>query len=121
MTTEELQAIRSIMKETLDPFNQRLDRIEDEISNIKYGIADVKVDISNVQCDIAGMKNDISGIHVVLDAEIKRDVKLIAEGHEILLECIPDASQAEDFSDKLDVLDAVVKEHSRFILKLKHA
>lgn len=42
LTKEDLQMLRAIIKEELEPVNERLDRIENDITTMKEDIAEIK-------------------------------------------------------------------------------
>ena len=67
------------------------------------------------------IKSDISGIKVILDTKIQRDINLLSEGHDAILERFPDPENIEALEARVTAVEAVVKLHSKDIQKLKKA
>lgn len=99
-------------KELLDAIRQL---IHEETTKI------VSEQLMPVRTDINTMKSDISGIKVVMDTEMSRDIKLLAEGHEEILERLPDPENFDALEARVSAVEAVIKLHSKDIQKLKKA
>lgn len=85
--------ILDAMRQMLEPINTRLERLE----------------------------NETQGIKVLLDTEIRRDIKTIAEGHQVILDRLPEAAELETIETRLSAVEVVVKKHSKDIQDLKKA
>lgn len=85
--------ILDAMRQMLEPINTRLERLE----------------------------NETQGIKVLLDTEIRRDIKTIAEGHQVILDRLPEAAKLETIETRLSAVEVVVKKHSKDIQDLKRA
>ena len=49
LTTEDLQAIKAIIKEETDPINQRLDKMDNRLDKIENDITEMKADIEEIK------------------------------------------------------------------------
>lgn len=67
------------------------------------------------------MENSVSGVKVLLDTEIRRNIKTIAEGHQIILDRLPDTDEMEAMEARLSAVEVVVRKHSKDIQILKKA
>lgn len=85
--------------------------------------------LTQMQADISGMKNDMTGIKTRLDYDVDVRLKALAEGQGIIEKRL-DAVEgrlaevkalAESTADKVDVIHAVVTQHSTSIAELKAA
>lgn len=85
--------ILEAMRQMLEPINTKLERLE----------------------------NETQGIKVLLDTEIRRDIKTIAEGHQVILDRLPEAAKLETIETRLSAVEVVVKKHSKDIQDLKRA
>lgn len=81
------------MRQMLEPINSRLERLE----------------------------NETRGIKVLLDTEIHRDINLLAEGHQVILDRLPDADEVEAIEARLSAVEVVIRKHSKDIQNLKKA
>lgn len=85
--------ILEAMRQMLEPINTKLERLE----------------------------NETQGIKLLLDTEIRRDIKTIAEGHQVILDRLPEAAKLETIETRLSAVEVVVKKHSKDIQDLKRA
>ena len=67
------------------------------------------------------IKEELNEIRVIVDVDLRRDVRLLSEGHEAILNQLPVSSKAEDLEDRLSAVEVAVKTHSRDIRELKRA
>lgn len=88
---------------------------------IREETAPIKEDVSGIKSDLAAVKDDVNGIKVILEVDIRRDINLLAEGHEMILERLPDPMEVEALDARLFAVETVVKKHSRDIQDLKKA
>ncbi|MCQ4862740.1 hypothetical protein [Pseudoflavonifractor phocaeensis] len=70
---------------------------------------------------LAPLKEDINGIKVMLDIDVRRDINLLSEGQEQILERLPDPADLEAVEARLSAVEAVVRVHSKKIQELKKA
>lgn len=63
----------------------------------------------------------VSGVKVLLDAEIRQDIKTIAEGHQVILDRLPDTDEVEAIEARLSAVEVVIRKHSKDIQTLKKA
>lgn len=88
---------------------------------IREETAPIKEDISGIKSKLVSVRDDVSGIKVILDVDIRRDINLLAEGHEMILNRLPDPMEVETLDARLSAVETVVKKHSRDIQDLKKA
>ena len=61
------------------------------------------------------IRSDINGIKVILDTKIQRDINLLSEGHDAILERLPDPENIDALEARVTAAEAVVKLHSKDI------
>lgn len=85
------------MKLLLAPINARLDSLEQRLDD------------------------GINGVKIILDEQISREIKLLAEGHQTILDKLPDTEELETMEARLSAVEMVVRKHSKDIQNLKKA
>lgn len=88
-----LEAMRAMMKEELEPINDRLDTIDQRANRLE----------------------------VLLEHDIPHDIKLLAEGHEGILNRLPEAEEVDTLRARIRVLEKVVTDHTKAINELRQA
>ncbi len=94
---KDLQAIAQLIKAQVDPINDRLDTLERTMAT----------------------KEDLADTKVLMAAYFDLKFGLLADQLKLIQEKQIPAEALDDAEDRLDVLEAVVKRHSREIEKLK--
>ena len=94
---KDLQAIAQLIKAQVDPINDRLDTLERTMAT----------------------KEDLADTKVLMAAYFDPKFGLLADQLKMIQEKQIPAEALDDAEDRLDVLEAVVKRHSREIEKLK--
>lgn len=61
----------------------------------------------------------VSGVKVLLETDIHRDINLLSEGHQTILERLPDTDEIEALEARLSAVEVVIKKHSKDIQNLK--
>jgi len=121
----------------LEKHGEMLAQMQGDIAGMKGDIAGLKTTQAKMQDDIAGMKDDIAGLkttqakmqddltHVKarLDYDVDERLKAINEGIDAMREKQDTMDKvkelAEETRDKVDVIHAVVSQHSAAITELK--
>ena len=88
-----LEAMRAMMKEELEPINDRLDTIDQRTNRLE----------------------------VPLEHDIPHDIRLLAEGHEGILDRLPEAEEVDTLRARIRVLEKVVTDHTKAINELRQA
>ena len=127
---ELLLALSDMMDKKL---SAQLEPMKKDITGVKNDIAGVKKDIAGVKNDIAGMKNDISGmknditdlknevqnINVILENEIRQDIKLLAENYlPAALRYEKSNNEHDAMKSDIELIKKVVTEHSEKLQKI---
>ena len=94
---KDLQTIAQLIKAQVDPINDRLDTLERTMAT----------------------KEDLADTKVLMAAYFDPKFGLLADQLKLIQEKQIPAEALDDAEDRLDVLEAVVKRHSREIEKLK--
>lgn len=94
--------------------------MQQDISVLKGDVSGLKSDVSSLKDGQAKLEADVSGIKVRLDIEIQKQLDQLADGQDQLHRKITRVeSLAEETRDTVDVIHAVVSQHSRDIIELK--
>lgn len=70
LSKEDLQAISQLIKNEVEPINQRLDKMEEDIGVIKEDVKVLKEDVSVLKEDVEELKEDVEELKE--DTEITR-------------------------------------------------
>ena len=104
-------------KELLQAIEGMLAPIQNDITQLR-SLSD-KVDAMDKKLE--SLAREVSGTKVLLDAEVYRDIKLLAEGQSLILERLPSPEEQEALETRVSAVEAVVKLHSKQIAELKKA
>ncbi len=110
MTDQELlQAIRAIVKEETAPLGVRMDKLDSRMDGL--------------ESRMDKLEQEVQEIKVTQEGVVLPGIKLLAEGHENIVEHIQEKidARADKLQDAIDVLNVVVKYHSQNINELKKA
>ena len=125
---ELLLAISDIMDKKLKPIDERLNKLEDHTNNgflkiesdMDNGFMKVNNDMDNGFMIVNNdMNNGFKNIHIILENEIRPDIKILAENY------LPSAiryeksvMEFENIQSDIDLLKKVVVEHSEKLQKI---
>lgn len=99
-----------------------------DVSGLKQDVAGLKEDVSDMQVDIAGLKGDFSDLRqtvtrvaITQENVVIPQIKLLAEGHDMLLQTLAHKEHVATLEDDVDLLKSVVKTMSQRITALEKA
>ena len=62
--------------------------LKTDVAELKTDVAELKTDVAELKTDVAGLKTDVADLNVrmtnvemIIENEIRNDIKIIAEGH----------------------------------------
>lgn len=108
---KDLQAIAQLIKAQVDPINKRLDTLERTTAT--------KDDLAAMEKRV--LEQSTVNMQVLLEGLVDPKFGLLADGLKLVQEKMLPMEALDDAEDRLDVLEAVVRRHSREIEKLKKA
>lgn len=91
------QEMLDAMRQLIDPIHSRLDTLEKRLAE------------------------ETNNIKILLEVDVRRELNLLSEGHEMILERLPASADAEALEARLYAVEAVVRKHSKEIQGLKMA
>lgn len=122
------------------------EKILEMLAQLQADMAGMRTDMAGMKTDMAGMKEQLDRVDersqrtadlletvdersqrtaVLMEADIMPKLQLLYEGHQGIVEKLKTLDEvkelAEDTRDKVGVIYAVVKQHSRDITELKRA
>lgn len=77
--------------------------------------------LERMEGDISVLKADVAGIKVRIDVDIPKQLSLLAEGHQTLLETLAPKSRVEALEDEMAFLKSVIKSMGQRIADLEKA
>lgn len=99
-----------------------------DVSGLKQDVTGLKEDVSDMQVDIAGLKGDFSDLRqtvtrvaITQENVVIPQIKLLAEGHDMLLQTLAHKEHVATLEDDVDLLKSVVKTMSQRITALEKA
>ncbi|WP_295765192.1 hypothetical protein [uncultured Oscillibacter sp.] len=108
---KDLQAIAQLIKAQVNPINKRLDTLERTTAT--------KDDLAAMEKRV--LEQSTVNMQVLLEGLVDPKFNLLADGQKLIQEKMLPMEALDDAEDRLDVLEAVVKNHSREIRELKKA
>lgn len=104
-------------------FEGRIGRFETALTDLQDGISGLKEDGTTLKDAQTQTQEDITSLHVILELDIDKRLKAIAEGQGVLemrMDALDEVRElAEKTADRVDVIHAVVTQHSASITELK--
>ena len=64
------------------------------------------------------MSEQINAIQLTIENNVRKDINLLIEGHQMILERMPEQSEVYALKDKIKILESVLKEHTKILQKL---
>ena len=112
LTLEDLQAIGSLIQDSIQPLRSDIQGVKNDIHGMKVDIQDTKDDIQGVKVDIQDMKDNIQSLdkrlqkvenritHIGLTLENKtnHNIQLLAENHINLVDKLNEAIRIQNKS-----------------------
>lgn len=77
--------------------------------------------ISKIEDDLGSVKDDLSGVKVLLDLDIKKNINLLGEGQQVIIDRLPNPDELEAMEARLSAVEVVMRKHSKEIQELKKA
>ena len=94
-------------------------KLSAQLEPMKIDIADVKNDINSMKNDITDLKNEVNKINVILENEIRPDIKLLAENYlPAALRYEKSNKEHDAMKSDVELLKKVVTEHSEKLQKI---
>ena len=124
MDTELQQVLRSVLKEELNPINERLSVIEKDVVELKQDITGLKQDTATMKNNIAGLKQDVAGLKQETK-ELKIDIAQIKlnqeKYHKDSVETLGEYTDriTEHFDDHTDALNKRVFDLEAGMMRFK--
>ena len=84
---------------------------------------DEKLDnrLKPIQEDLSQLSNRMTRVEVLLEHDLPKQIQTLAEGHNVILERIPEADEIDTLRNRVRTLERVVTSHSQEIDELKQA
>lgn len=70
---------------------------------------------------LAQVQDDVTSVKVRLDLEVSKQLRVLAEGHETLLDTLASKSRVEAVEDDIILIKSAIKTMNREIMELKKA
>lgn len=116
------------LKEDVSGMQDDISGLKVDVSGLKQDVAGLKEDVSDMQVDIAGLKGDFSDLRqtvtrvaITQENVVIPQIKLLAEGHDMLLQTLAHKEHVSTLEDDVDLLKSVVKTMSQRITALEKA
>ena len=95
-----------------------LELLTAEIRQLREDITSVRHENEN---NVLQLREDIASVQLEIENNIRRDIKLLAEGQELILERMPELSEVNALKDRLKIVESILKQHSADINNLRKA
>lgn len=130
LTNEDLLAISNLMDTKIGTLDKKIDDVKNElksdITSIKDNVQDLKTDVQNLKTDVQDLKGDVqnlkgeqSRINLIIENEIRNDIKILAENYVPAAKRYEkDSAKIEKMQSDVDMLKKVVAEHSEKLQRI---
>jgi len=121
---DDLKGLHAEMREVKDDLrglHAQVDRIEDDLKGLHAEMREVKDDLRGLHAQVDQMETRLTRVQAYLEVDVDRRLDALGEGHELLLQTLAHQDRLEEVEGDVNLLRAVVKEHSRQIAALKRA
>ena len=71
---------------------------------------------TDIQEDIQASKREVIAY---IENGVEKDIKILAEGHHILLDKLPEQNRVDDLNDRVTTVETVMKNHTQAISDIK--
>ncbi len=71
--------------------------------------------------ELSPMKQKINRLEILLEHDIPDQIRLLAEGHNMILDRLPEADEIDTLRSRVRTLETVVTKHSADIAEIKKA
>lgn len=109
----------------LEQHSKMFEKMQEDISSLKAGQSSMQEDISSLKAGQSSMQDDIAAIKTRLDYDVDVRFNAINASLDVIkkrLDTLDDVKElAEETKEKVDVIHAVVAQHSQDIKELKKA
>lgn len=94
-------------------------KLNAQLEPIKNDISDMKNDISVMKHDITDLKNEVQKINIILENEIRPDIKLLAENYlPAAVRYEKSIQEHDNMKSDIELVRKVVIEHSERLQKI---
>jgi FtsZ-binding cell division protein ZapB len=125
---KELRQDVDVLKVEVKELRQDVDGLKVEVKELRADVDTLKVDVQklkdeqqSMKVDIQNLKDEQQGMKVLMDVELRREIKLLAEGQELILERLPSPAAQEELEDRVTAVELMVRRHEDQIQELKQA
>ena len=107
--------------ERLDGIDKRLDGVEKRLDGVDERLDGVEKRLDSVEERLDAVEQEARKANVVLETEIRRDINLLFEGHQLILERLTPREAQEALEERVSTLEAVSRLHGEQLRELKRA
>ena len=105
----------------LDSVDKRLDGVDERLDGVEKRLDGVEKRLDSVEERLDAVEQEARKANVVLETEIRRDINLLFEGHQLILERLTPREAQEALEERVSTLEAVSRLHGEQLRELKLA
>lgn len=110
MDSKELELLKAIQL-IIDP-------LKSDMQNMKNDMQDMKNDMQDVKSRLTNVENEVKKTNVIIENEIRRDIRLLVEGHQGLRDRLWHLPQeVEEMKDSIEILKFTQTEMAKVVYK----
>ena len=92
---------------------------EQMLQSMQMMLAETKKEILREVRDALG--SQLNAFNAVIEEKVTKEIRVIAEGHSILLQRLPEENELPELKSRVRILERIVQEHDVAINELKQA
>lgn len=116
-----IQETLQTMSARFDGVDERLDGIDKRLDGVEKRLDGVEKRLDSVEERLDAVEQEARKANVVLETEIRRDINLLFEGHQLILERLTPREAQEALEERVSTLEAVARLHGEQLRELKRA
>ena len=116
-----IQETLQTMSARFDGVDERLDGIDKRLDGVEKRLDGVEKRLDSVEERLDAVEQEARKANVVLETEIRRDINLLFEGHQLILERLTPREAQEALEERVSTLEAVSRLHGEQLRELKRA
>jgi chromosome segregation ATPase len=115
---EKILSLLEKMTTDVSELKQDVSGLKQDVSGLKQDVSELKQDVSELKQDVSGLKQEIAKTNMIIETQIQKDIRILAEGHRGLVDRlwnVPD--EIDEIKDSVSILKFVQTEMAKKVNK----
>ena len=117
----ELKELLLSMQSDMKTMQSDMKTMQDDIKTMRSDMKTMQNGMESMQDDIRGINQRTERVEILLETDVPKQIKTLAEGHRDILDRLPEAEEIDTLRNRVRTLERVVTGHTNEINDLKKA